>query len=246
MLLAATIVTVLKNVLAVLYLITVFSISLMIVFENRNPVKTLAWLLVILFVPVAGVIIYIFFGRNYRKKKIYSKKNLDDISRLAASVNRQVEMLPEVLADESEAVKSKEHLIHLMLRNNRSLLTLDNTIELLINGDEVFPAMLEAIRSAQDFIHLEFYRIEPDVLGTEFSELLKLKASEGVKVRVIYDDVGSWNIHKSYLREMRGAGVQIFPFMPVRFPSFSSKVNYRNHRKILVTDGRAVSSVVLI
>jgi cardiolipin synthase len=239
MLLAATIVTVLKNVLAVLYLITVFSISLMIVFENRNPVKTLAWLLVILFVPVAGVIIYIFFGRNYRKKKIYSKKNLDDISRLAASVNRQVEMLPKVLADESEAVKSKEHLIHLMLRNNRSLLTLDNTIELLINGDEVFPAMLEAMRSAQDFIHLEFYRIEPDVLGTEFSELLKLKASEGVKVRVIYDDVGSWNIHKSYLREMRAAGVQIFPFMPVRFPSFSSRVNYRNHRKILVTDGRA-------
>jgi cardiolipin synthase len=239
MLLAATIVTVLKNVLAVLYLITVFSISLMIVFENRNPVKTLAWLLVILFVPVAGVIIYIFFGRNYRKKKIYSKKNLDDISRLAASVNRQVEMLPEVLADESEAVKSKEHLIHLMLRNNRSLLTLDNTIELLINGDEVFPAMLEAIRSAQDYIHLEFYRIEPDVLGTEFSELLKLKASEGVKVRVIYDDVGSWNIHKSYLREMRAAGVQIFPFMPVRFPSFSSRVNYRNHRKILVTDDRA-------
>lgn len=239
MLLAATIVTVLKNVLAVLYLITVFSISLMIVFENRNPVKTLAWLLVILFVPVAGVIIYVFFGRNYRKKKIYSKKNLDDISRLAASVNRQVEMLPSVLADESEALKSKEHLIHLMLRNNRSLLTLDNTIELLVNGNEAFPAMLEAIRSARDFIHLEFYRIEPDVLGTEFSELLKLKASEGVKVRVIYDDVGSWNIHKSYLREMRMAGVLIYPFMPVRFPSFSSKVNYRNHRKILVTDGKA-------
>lgn len=239
MFLAATIVTVIKNVLAVLYLITVFSISLMIVFENRNPVKTLAWLLVILFVPFAGVIIYIFFGRNYRKKKIYSKKNLDDMSRLAASVNRQVEMLPSVLADESAAVRSKEHLIHLMLRNNRSLLTLDNTIELLVNGDEAFPSMLEAIRSAREFIHLEFYRIEPDELGTEFRELLKHKASEGVKVRVIYDDVGSWNIHKSYLSDMRAAGVLIFPFMPVRFPSFSSKVNYRNHRKILVVDGRS-------
>ena len=239
MFLAATIVTVIKNVLAVLYLISVFSISLMIVFENRNPVKTLAWLLVILFVPFAGVIIYIFFGRNYRKKKIYSKKNLDDMSRLAASVNRQVEMLPSVLADESAAVRSKEHLIHLMLRNNRSLLTLDNTIELLVNGDEAFPSMLEAIRSAREFIHLEFYRIEPDELGTEFRELLKHKASEGVKVRVIYDDVGSWNIHKSYLSDMRAAGVLIFPFMPVRFPSFSSKVNYRNHRKILVVDGRS-------
>ncbi|MCK7531206.1 MAG: phospholipase D-like domain-containing protein [Marinilabiliales bacterium] len=134
--------------------------------------------------------------------------------------------------------RSKEHLIHLMLKNNRSLLTLDNKIDLLVNGKETFPAMLDAIASAGHYIHLEFYRIEPDTLGTEFGELLKRKAREGVQVRVIYDDVGSWNIHNPYLREMRAAGVQIFPFMPVRFPSFSSKINYRNHRKILVVDGR--------
>ncbi len=147
-------------------------------------------------------------------------------------------MLPRVLADESEAVRSKRHLIHLMLNNNRSLLTLDNKIDLLVNGKQTFPAMLDAIASATNYIHLEFYRIEPDTIGTEFRELLERKAIEGVKVRVIYDDVGSWNIHKPYLREMRTSGVQIFPFMPVRFPSFSSKINYRNHRKILVVDGR--------
>jgi cardiolipin synthase len=125
-----------------------------------------------------------------------------------------------------------------MLNNNRSLLTLDNKIDLLVNGKQTFPAMLDAIASATNYIHLEFYRIEPDTIGTEFRELLERKALEGVKVRVIYDDVGSWNIHKPYLREMRASGVQIFPFMPVRFPSFSSKINYRNHRKILVVDGR--------
>lgn len=238
MLLAGNIIFVLRNVLAVLYLITVFSISLMIVFENRNPVKTLAWLLVILLVPVAGVIIYVLFGRYYRKQKIYSRKGMADSRRLAAHVNRQVGMLPRVLADESEAVRSKRHLIHLMLNNNRSLLTLDNKIDLLVNGKQTFPAMLDAIASATNYIHLESYRIEPDTLGTEFRELLERKAREGVKVRVIFDDVGSWNIHKPYLREMRASGVQISPFMPVRFPSFSSKINYRNHRKILVVDGR--------
>jgi cardiolipin synthase len=238
MLLAGNTIFVLRNVLAVLYLITVFSISLMIVFENRNPVKTLAWLLVILLVPVAGVVIYVLFGRYYRKQKIYSRKGMADSRRLAAHVNRQVGMLPRVLADESEAVRSKRHLIHLMLNNNRSLLTLDNKIDLLVNGKQTFPAMLDAIASATNYIHLESYRIEPDTLGTEFRELLERKAREGVKVRVIFDDVGSWNIHKAYLREMRASGVQIFPFMPVRFPSFSSKINYRNHRKILVIDGR--------
>jgi cardiolipin synthase len=237
MLQAGNSVTMFLDVLAVLYVITVASICLMIVFENRNPVKTLSWLLVIVFVPIAGLILYIFFGRYYRKQKIYNRKSMIDISRLSDNVNLQVTSLPAVLAGESEAVRSKEHLIHLLLNNNRSLLTVDNRIGLLINGDKTFSSMKEVLASARNFIHLEVYRIEPDSLGTEFKELLKRKAGEGVKVRVIFDDVGSWNIHRAYLREMRAAGVQIFPFMPVRFPSFSSKINYRNHRKIIVVDG---------
>lgn len=238
MFLAGHALTVILDVIALLYVITVVSICLMIVFENRNPVKTLSWLLVILFVPIAGLVIYVIFGRYYRKQKIYAQKSMTDSTRLWDNVDLQVASLDAVLEEESEAVRSKAHLIRLMLNNNRSLLTLDNRITLLINGDKTFAAMKEAIAAAKDFIHLEFYRIEPDKLGTEFKELLKRKASEGVKVRVIYDDVGSWNIHRAYLREMRTAGVQIFPFMPVRFPSFSSKINYRNHRKIIVVDGK--------
>lgn len=237
MLLAGNLFPILKNVFAVLYLVTIISICLMIVFENRNPVKTLSWLLVIILIPFVGLITYLFFGRNYRKQKIYSRKGHADSVRLSAHVDRQVHLLPKVLAEESDAVRSKAHLIHLMLKNNRSLLTLDNRIDLLVNGRESFPAMLDAIASAGNFIHLEFYRIEPDNLGTEFRDLLQRKAREGVKVRVIYDDVGSWNINKRYLREMRESGVNIYPFMPVRFPGFSSHVNFRNHRKILVVDG---------
>lgn len=238
MILAGNAIIVFRNVLTVVYLVSVFVFCLMIVFENRNPVKTLSWLLVILFVPVIGVIVYFFFGRNYRKQKIYTRKGMADTARLADTAERQVKLLTSFLSGESEAVRSKEHLIHLMLRNNRSILTLNNRIDLLINGRQTFPAMLDAIASATQFIHLEFYRFEPDKLGMEFSELLKRKANEGVRVRVIYDDVGSWNIRKPYVKMMRDAGVQLFPFHPVRFPSFSSKINYRNHRKILVVDGK--------
>lgn len=235
---AGTTISVLLNILTVIYLISVFSICLMIVFENRNPLKTLSWMLVILFIPIIGIIIYFFFGRNYRKQKIYTRKSMADSARLADNADLQVSLLSTVLAGESEAIRTKGHLIHLMLRNNRSLLTLDNKLDLLVNGSQTFPAMLDAIASATSFIHLEFYRFEPDILGTEFSDLMMRKAGEGVRVRVIYDDVGSWNIRKPFIMKMREAGVQIYPFIPVRFPSFSSKINYRNHRKILVVDGK--------
>ena len=238
MILAGNTLYIIRNVLSVIYLIAVFAICLMIVFENRNPLKTLSWLLVILFVPVVGMIVYFFFGKNYRKQKMYTRKSMADSARLTDHADNQVRLLSSVLAGESDAIRAKGHLIHLMLRNNRSLLTLDNKIDLLVNGRQTFPAMLDAVASATSFIHLEFYRIEPDTIGMEFSELMIRKAGEGVKVRVIYDDVGSWNIRKPYIKMMRDAGVQIYPFLPVRFPSFSSKINYRNHRKILVVDGK--------
>lgn len=234
---AGSSITIIQGVLAVLYIITIVSICLMIVFENRNPVKTLSWLLVIIFVPFAGVIVYVFFGQNYRKQKIYTRKSMADSEWIAEHADPQMSLLKGETESESEPVRSKLHLMKLVLRNNRSALTLDNTVKLLRNGRETFPEMLTAIENAEKYIHLEFYRLEPDMLGTRFKELLKQKASEGIKVRVIYDDVGSWNIGNSYLREVRAAGVGIFPFMPVRFPSFSSKINYRNHRKILVVDG---------
>ncbi|MCJ7819587.1 MAG: cardiolipin synthase [Bacteroidales bacterium] len=230
-------ITVIQGVLAILYIITVITISIMIVLENRNPLKTHSWLLVIILVPVAGIILYVFFGQNYRKQKIYSRKSLADNEMLSESAATQMSTLSTVIASESSDIQSKSHLMRLLLKNNRSVLTLDNTVKLLKNGNEAFPAMKEAIAGAKNYIHIEFYRIEPDVLGTEFMDLLKQKSSEGVKIRVIYDDVGSWNIGKSYLNDVRASGISIYPFMPVRFPSFSSKINYRNHRKILVIDG---------
>jgi len=226
-----------QGLLSLLYVLTAVFVCLMIIFENRNPLKTLSWILVILLVPFIGIIVYIFFGQNYRKQKIFSRKGLIDLDQLSDYAIQQSVTLPGYLVNESEAVKSKEHLIKLLLNNNRSVLTTYNKVDLLVDGEETFPAMAEAIASAKEYVHLEFYRIEPDMLGTEFKELLKKKASEGVKVRVIFDDVGSWNLKNSYLSEVRSAGIDIYPFMPVRFPLLTNKINFRNHRKLVVVDG---------
>jgi cardiolipin synthase A/B len=225
------------GILSILYLLTIISVCLMIVFENRSPVKTLSWVLVVLFVPILGIIFYVFFGQTYRKLKIFSKKNILDLEQLTSFAAFQVNSLPERMETESEAIREKVHLMKLMLSNNKSALTEFNTIELLINGTNTFPSMLDAIKGAKSFINMEFYRFESDDLGMKFCEALMTKAKEGVRVRIIYDDVGSWSLSNDIIKRMRNSGVEIFPFMPVRFPWLTSKINFRNHRKILVVDG---------
>ena len=136
--------------------------------------------------------------------------------------------------EDMEAVKP---LMTLLLNNSKALLSRNNTIEILNNGEATFGSIFKAIAKAKKYIHLEYYIIDKGELGEKLKELLIAKAKEGVEVRVIYDDVGSWKLPKRYIKEMQAAGIQIYPFLPVRFPLFTNKVNYRNHRKIVVVDG---------
>lgn len=229
--------TVIPVILSLLYLLTILFLCLVIVFQNRSPVKTLSWVLVVLLVPFLGIFFYIFFGQNYRKQKIFSKKNVLDLEQLTSYAALQANALPERMELESEAIREKIHLMKLMLNNNKSALTEFNKIELLIDGTETFPAMLKAISESKSFINMEFYRFESDDLGTIFCEALMLKAREGIKVRIIFDDVGSWSLDNKIIKRMKGCGIEIFPFMPVQFPWLTNKINFRNHRKILVVDG---------
>ena len=224
-------------ILSGLYLLTILFVCLMIIFENRAPMKTLSWVLVILLIPVIGILLYIFFGQNYRKKKIFSRKGVIDSEYLASTAFEQIESLQERLMIKSDKVKEKVQLMTLMLNNQSSMLTENNEISLLLDANVTFPAMKEAIAQAREYIHLEFYRFDIDLTGNEFRKILMRKAQEGIEVRIIMDDVGSWSFKAKYVREMRRAGVKIYPFMPVRFPLLTNKINYRNHRKILVVDG---------
>jgi len=224
-------------IISALYLVTMIFTCLIIIFENRPPMKTLSWVLVILLIPLFGIILYIFFGQSYRKTKIFSRKGVVDSEYLFSVAAEQRETLKEKLRDKPANVKGKSHLMTLMLNNQKAMLTEYNEVAILINGSETFPAMLGAIKNASKYIHLEFFRFDIDKIGNEFRNALMKKAEEGVEVRIIIDDVGSWSFKSKYIREMRNRGVDIYSFMPVKFPRFTSKINYRNHRKILVVDG---------
>ncbi len=227
-----------QGLLSILYILTAIFVCLVIIFENRAPVKTLSWVLVIALIPFIGIILYFFFGQNYRKRKIFSRKGLADSEHLTNTVIDQIESLDQKLINKSEKVRSRKHLMTLMLNNEKSVLTENNRIELLLDAGNTYSSMIRDIEKAKHHIHLEVYRFDIDNTGNRFKDLLVRKASEGVQVRMIIDDVGSWTFKKKYIDEMRHSGVQIFPFFPVRVPWLASKLNYRNHRKILVTDGR--------
>ena len=201
-----------------------------VIMDNRQPAKTMAWALVIWFVPVVGLIFYLFFGINTRKERYVSERSLNMLTKrsMLEFAEQQNLRLPE----------RQKPLIDLFVNQNLALPFKGNQVEIYTNGYEFFPALLAAIHEAKSHIHLDMYIFVDDALGYLISDALIAKSREGVEVRVIYDNVGCWNVNHSFFERMREEGIEVVSFLPVRFPSFTSKVNYRNHRKIIVIDGR--------
>lgn len=224
-------------VLIALYVLTVVSVIFNVMLENRNPLRTLTWILVLVMLPLVGILFYVYFGVNYRKIKMFSMKGLGDMKWLqymSEDQKQQVRKAEFLKKGDMEEVKK---LMTLLLNNSKALLTRYNKVEILNNGAETFPAIFTALAKAKQFIHLEYYIIEKGELASRLKNILIEKAKAGVEVRIIYDDVGSWSLPNDFIREMQNAGVQIYPFLPVRFHKFTNKANYRNHRKIVVIDG---------
>lgn len=224
-------------VLITLYMLTMVSVVFNVVLENRNPVRTLAWIVVLIMLPLIGFVIYLYFGVNYRKIKMFSMKGLGDMKWLQYMSEDQKQQVKKAEFLKKGDMEEVRKLMTLLLNNSKALLTRYNKIEILNNGAETFPSIFAALSRAKRFIHLEYYIIEKGELTTRLKNLLIEKAKTGVEVRIIYDDVGSWNLPNDFIREMRRSGIQIYPFLPVRFHKFAGKANYRNHRKIVVIDG---------
>ena len=201
-----------------------------VVMDNRQPAKTMAWALVIWFVPVVGLVFYLFFGLNTRKEKFISQRSLDQLSKRS--------MLEFVEQKDLQLPAEHRQLIDLFVNENFSLPFKDNKVTVYDDGYAFFPALLSEIAKAESHIHIDMYIFAEDPLGMLLSDALIDKAHQGVEVRLIYDDVGCWNVSHDFFDRMRDEGVEVVPFLPVRFPSFTSKVNYRNHRKLIVIDGR--------
>ena len=213
----------------VLWIIIIGTI-LVIVMDNRNPVKTLAWILVLIFLPVVGLVFYIFFGRSQRHERIIGKKVYGHLMKkpIAEYLAQPAARLPE----------GYKRIIDLFHNVNQSLPFEGNSIETFTAGYSFIQALLRELQQARQHIHIESYIFEDDAIGRMVRDVLIEKSRSGVEVRVIYDDVGCWHVPNRFFERMREAGIEVRSFLKVRFPHFTNKVNYRNHRKIIVIDGR--------
>jgi cardiolipin synthase len=225
-------------IIDIVYIIVLVFVCLRIVYDTTSTNKTLAYLLLVIFLPVVGMLFYFSFGVNYRKRRVYSKKLIEDDTLRNEVIREVITQTERNLANNTHLIGEAQSLVHLLLKDSISPLTTGNGVKLLLNGEQKFPEVFRAIEEAKHHIHLEYYIYENDVIGNRIKDMLVLKAKEGVKVRLIYDAFGSRSIRRKFLEDLKRAGVEAFPFNRIRFVPFANRLNYRNHRKIIVVDGR--------
>jgi len=197
---------------SVLYTILLIFVTVSLLLENRNPSRTLLWVFVLIFLPFVGLFFYFALGKSFRKKRI----------------------IPEIFSANTTE-HSENGIIKLLLNNGKSAVYTASKIDVYSSGKETFEAMFEAIRNAKEYIYIEFFIFRNDRISNQLRELLIERAQAGVEVSLIYDYLGSFKCGKKYWKSLRKAGVQVYPFFPLS--AGLSKINCRNHRKILVVDG---------
>lgn len=217
-------------IVLVAYYIVAIIAMITVLMEHRQPAKTIAWVLILSFMPLVGIILFFFFGQRIRKDRYIWQKSLDQLTKRS--------MIEFVEQKNLELPEQHKELIQLFVNQNWALPFKNNETDIYTSGYEFFPALLHEISKAKDHIHITSYIIEDDPLGRLIRDALIEKARQGVEIRFLYDDVGSWKMKENFFELMREEGIEVHPFMPVRFPAFTSKVNYRNHRKIIVIDGK--------
>jgi len=207
-----------------------------VLFKKINPTKTISYIIVLLVFPFVGLIVYYLFGQEYRKSKIFNRKHVLNQS-VVKEIQKELELDTKTIGSVDELLDEKSKLIRLLYNSENSKLTIKNEIKLIKNGDKKMQLLLEDLNNAKHHIHIEYFIIKDDTIGTKFLNVLCNKAKEGVKVKVVMDDVGS-DISSKMKHKLKDSGVELRKFMPVLFSRFTGKMNYRDHRKIAIIDGK--------
>lgn len=221
----------------IVYFIVLIFTCLRIIYDTHNNSKTLAYLLFVFIAPFIGIIFYFSIGINYSKRKMFSKKLSSDENLLSDIRKNVFKYSASVLDANRLQIGDSKFLSKLILNDTLSPLTENNQVTVLVNGDEKFPEVIKMLQSAKRHIHIEYYIYEDDHIGKQIKEILIQKASEGVDVRFIYDDFGSSSLRKRMAKNLNKNGVQAYAFSKVRILMLANRLNYRNHRKIIVVDG---------
>ncbi len=218
------------RIVVIIFLLNIFLIAAVILLEKRNPYKTIAWLLIFIVFPLGGYILYVFFGRNIRKEKI-----LKDIH----MCSRCKKILRSSGPRDRHGYPLLDSRIFRLMDNSSDLpLQFNNRVKVLTNGPATFREIIKALKKASHHIHMEYYIIRDDKLGRRIREILMEKARKGVEIRILYDGIGSLKLPPEFFQPLQDAGGKVTVFLPVKFPYIDYRANYRNHRKILVVDGK--------
>lgn len=231
-----------SNLFSILFFIAfVFNIFLafiIIFLERRGASSTWAWLLVLFFLPIVGFLLYLLFGRQIQRQSLFKLSEEDKVG-LEHIINEQIEALDkEQLIAPSEEVMKHRDMIRMLLINQPAFLTTDNKVDILTDGRKKFDSLLKDIMNAEDHIHLQYYIFKRDGIGQEIIDALEIKLKQGVEVKMLYDDMGSRTLTLSKFKEFRELGGQVEAFFPSILPLINFRLNNRNHRKIVVIDGK--------
>jgi cardiolipin synthase len=206
--------------------------------ERRDAGSTWAWLLVLSFIPVLGFVLYALLGGlHFRERRLFQWQHLNRAGYSQSLKSQLEQMRSGRFSFRNAAAARNQDMILMHLSNNQAVYTEDNDIEVITDGEAKFARLFEDIRRAEHYIHLQYYIFRNDMLGRRLIELLTQKAREGVQVRVLYDQLGSRTLTKRFFREFRHAGGQAEAFFPSRLRFINLRINYRNHRKLVIIDG---------
>jgi cardiolipin synthase len=224
------------TILATLLFLYALVTGVFLLMENRRPQATLAWMLILFFVPGIGLLVYILFGRDgkaFRKQRELLRQDLraNALPLLSPILSRQDAELARL---ESESI-SRKRLMMLVRRNSLSVLTTRNRVEIQQDAAKFYPSLIEDIKAARHSIHLQYFIWSVDAFTDRLKQILIEKARAGIEVRLLYDPIGSQaHVGRRYVRDMLAAGIPMAPTSP---PYQLHTISYRNHRKITVIDG---------
>lgn len=217
------------SILSILLALALVGIVVYIIAENKHPIQTLAWILVIVFLPVIGLLLYFLVGHRPTRKQLLPP---EESAILARRVAEATTTIPAASIPEDQ-----QRLAQLMEKISGNGLLAGNATRVYTDFYRMFDDLLSDLKQARDHIHFEFFKFEDDAVGRRVAGILMQKAREGVSVRVQYDDVANLS-RKAFYRELKEAGVQVAPFLALTLPFLSADTNFRNHRKVVVIDGR--------
>ncbi|MFU2417856.1 cardiolipin synthase [Peptacetobacter sp. AB800] len=221
-------------VLTAIYLINFILVVDLIFRGKRNIDNTLTWIVILVLVPPVGFILYAMFGRSIAKKNMFRVKEKED----KVIKDKILESYVEIESNLDPYLDENKDIIYTLANSNNAHFTADNDVDIYPESNMFFNSLLEELKKAEEYINIQFYIFKDDRIGKEIIEILKEKAQSGVEVRLLYDAVGGRNLSRKAVKEMKEAGVQVANFFPSFLNIINFNINFRNHRKIVVIDGK--------